>query len=750
MSLTRNQQPSKRPDNQAAGLIGWLDQTRVQLPLKGVEVHFDLTGDLVEVGIDQIYYQNQNVGMDVTYSFPLPYGAAVYRCEMLVNGRSVVAKVTPVDEARRVAAEKKQLGHRTALVETVRDNLFELQLGNLAPGDTVVMRLGYLQRLERDGGVGEASFRIPLTPGVRYIPGRPLLRSSSGRGIARDTDQVPDASRITPPRIDSLHPDAAYFSVEGRVEPAGWDVNGFCSPSHALRVSREEGKLRVSLLGNAEVPDRDLVIRMRCASEGMATVGWETESEGYRYALVRLVAPPMESADQEAPRDFYFLADHSGSMDGLKWRACARAFREFLKKLGPLDRAWVTYYASDYRDHAEKPFQAATLLEDPAMANLEDWSPDGGTELLPALKHVLEVEQLHRSPGRRSVLVVLTDGELGNESAILNTLAARRGDLQVHTFGIGDAVNDAFLRRMAEENGGSSTLVAPQDDIPGLVAGLARKMGSRVLGNLRAEGPWEVTGKEMPSLWAGDAVTLSVRSADPTAQLVLWGEAEAGGREMSFPIPLEPAAGPGPRLLWQREKIQVLDGMKLEEEAAALACAANLLSQTTAFLAWDEAERVLLPGPNLEVDQPSMMLASSACDGVILQAPPAMFFSLSRDVGHRFRRSLAPSVLREDNSWPLRRLWQSWFGPDLDSLAPLLGLKKQSFQALADLLRTWMEADASLEAERKLAWYALISSLKTSDDPQQRFGLFEAWVSGNLEGEAARAVLRELDSLKKG
>jgi Ca-activated chloride channel family protein len=44
---------------------------------------------------------------------------------------------------------------------------------------------------------------------VRYIPGAPLLRSNSGKGAVDDTDQVPEASRISPPRIDQLHPDAA-------------------------------------------------------------------------------------------------------------------------------------------------------------------------------------------------------------------------------------------------------------------------------------------------------------------------------------------------------------------------------------------------------------------------------------------------------------------------------------------------------------------------------------------------------------
>ena len=65
-----------------------------------------------------------------------------------------------------------------------------------------------------------ASLRIPFCPGVRYIPGQPLLRRLQGMGVEDDTDEVPDASRISPPRIDALHPDAAYLSIAGVIESA--------------------------------------------------------------------------------------------------------------------------------------------------------------------------------------------------------------------------------------------------------------------------------------------------------------------------------------------------------------------------------------------------------------------------------------------------------------------------------------------------------------------------------------------------
>ena len=198
------------------GLVAWLEQTRVALPLKGVECQFHVCGDLLSVEIDQIFHQNAAQAMDCLYSFPLPAGAAVYRCEMHVNGRVIRAKVEEQERAREIAREQKAAGRRTALVEMERENLFTLSLGNLQPGDVVVIRFAYVETLTRL--VDWTSLRIPFCPGVRYIPGEPLLRSLRGKGVADDTDQVPDASRLSPPRLDALHPDAAYLSVQGVIE----------------------------------------------------------------------------------------------------------------------------------------------------------------------------------------------------------------------------------------------------------------------------------------------------------------------------------------------------------------------------------------------------------------------------------------------------------------------------------------------------------------------------------------------------
>src|SRR5215475_1110665 len=275
--------PSKA-ERTAFGLIAWLEKTKISLPLKGVECAFNVCGDVVSVEIDQIFHQNSKQPLDCLYTFPLPAGAAVYRCEMHLDGRVIRARVEERERAREIAQEKKAAGYRTALVEMERDNLFTFSLGIVQPGDMIVIRFAYFKTLSRLADW--TSFSIPFCPGIRYVPGVPLIRAPKGKGVVDDTDQVPDASRISPPRIDALHPDAAYLSVEGIVEHPLNDMKDISSPSHPVFVKAGQGASNVRIADQAAVPDCDFILRWtELPTAEVKPMGWVTRIEAGRSAI---------------------------------------------------------------------------------------------------------------------------------------------------------------------------------------------------------------------------------------------------------------------------------------------------------------------------------------------------------------------------------------------------------------------------------------------------------------------------------
>lgn len=584
------------------GLVAWLEQTKVTLPLKGVECRFHVCGDLLNVEVDQIFHQNSTQPMDCLYTFPLPAGAAVYRCEMHVNGRIIRAKVEEQERAREIARKQRAAGRRTALVEVERDNLFTLSLGNVQPGDLVVIRFAYFQTLTRLADW--TSLRVPFCPGVRYIPGQPLLRALRGRGTEDDTDQVPDASRLSPPRLDALHPDSAYLAIEGTVENPAGVVTEISSPSHPVLVrDGEEGqRSRVSLADRNAVPDCDFVLRWtETPRESVQPAGWVLRGGKEEFALVRLQAPRVAAVSDDAGQDFYFLVDRSGSMEGLKWQKALQAFRSFLQLLGARDRAWLTFFNDRPADFAERPLTAAEWSKDGGLARLDHLGAGGGTELLPALQHVLKALAKHSS-GRRAALVLITDGEVGNEGAILEALRPHAG-VRVHTFGIDTTVNDALLTRVAEQQRGTCCLLMPTDDIAGAVARLGSRLRRPVLTGISVEGDWKLPGDAPADLHSEEIALLSLKGKAGATEVTLHGRG-IDGVEQSFRVKLEPRLEPALQLFWAKGAIDFNLRRGRQDRAIALAIRYNLLCEGAAFIAWDEAEKV--PVAAREIYQPSM------------------------------------------------------------------------------------------------------------------------------------------------
>ena len=584
------------------GLVAWLESTRVALPLKGVEARFQVDGAVVSVELDQIYHQDSKQPLDCTYTFPLPAGAAVYRCELHVNGRVIRAIVEETETAKRIYQEQKAAGRRAALVESERENVFTLSLGNTQPGDLIVVRFAWFQILDRAGD--GLRLLIPTCPGVRYIPGKVLLRDPNGPGTMPDTTQVPDASRISPPRIDSFHPDAAYFSVEGRICSQDADAPTVSSPTHAVAVRECGTDLTVELASQSALPDRDFVLAWRePEARQLLPQCWRWVDGGETYALVQFRAPATAIAPEGYSQDFYFLVDRSGSMSGQKWDRTCDALHAFVGLLGKDDRVSLTLFESDFRDFAEAPMPAPMVKADAGFRDLKALGTGGGTELLPAVRHSLELIGRH-SQGRRTSIIIVTDGQVGNEQEIMAAFRSAPA-VAVHTFGIDHAVNDAFLRSLAEQQQGCCCLQTPNDDIAGTIATLGARLRQPVLTSLECVGAWQPARDRWPDLHAGEVVRLALRAPNGTP-LEIKGRLP-DGTPYHIQTDAMKEGGVAVMLLWAKQRIDALIAAGRNADAITLAKQSNLICEGTAFLAWDEAENVAVA--KQEIYQPSLEAA---------------------------------------------------------------------------------------------------------------------------------------------
>ncbi|KAF0246665.1 MAG: hypothetical protein FD180_484 [Planctomycetota bacterium] len=600
-------------------------EEKVMLPLAAVGMKARVSDRVARVTVTQTFQNPFTDALEAVYIFPLSGGSAVSDFEMRVGKRVIKGAVKERQEARATYAKATQEGKRAALMEQERDDVFTVSCGNIPPGETVTVVIETAERLPFfDDGMTE--LRLPVVVAPRYIAGTPVDGEPTGDGVESDTDTVPDASRITPPRLVEGFDPKVSLHIEVELLTAGEELRDVACTQHAVRTSLGMEKVAIRLSSEQEPLDRDFVLRWRIASASLRTtcLGWK-DDKGRRFAMLSVV-PPKRDGFLGLARDVVFVLDHSGSMEGIKMASAARSCSMLLQTLGPRDRFAIAAF-DDSTSWMDRQF---TWADDAGLARgdafLRTVSADGGTELAPALGEALDaVLKRRETSGRSPVVVILTDGEVGDESGILRILQKKLGDARAFTVGIDTAVNSGFLKRLAALGGGTSSFVTPGGDLEDALRSVGREIGQPLVTDLSIAGNGldaaSLAPSRIPDLFAGRASAAHFLPTSATTVRVSGRFSD--GRAFDQTVPIHEIDQPALASLWARARVADLeDQFRLHPELQAdlktqivrIACEHTLLTRFTAFVAVDHAEIVNAAGSSRHVVQPVEMPAKWEMD----------------------------------------------------------------------------------------------------------------------------------------
>ncbi|MGP4024421.1 VIT domain-containing protein [Actinomadura sp. 3N407] len=583
--------------------IGALTTDRGNLPLDSVDVHASITGLAAGIEVVQGFRNPFDIPLEATYIFPLPDRAAVTALRMEAADRVIEGTLKERGQARQDYDTAIAAGQRAAIADEDRPDVFSMRVGNILPGEHVTIRLTLNQPLPHESS-SSATFRFPLVVAPRYIPGAPIDGERAGPGVADDTDAVPDASRISPPVLLPGFPNPVRLAITVDVDPAGLPLTQIRSALHV--VADEGGGERTTVrLRPGERLDRDFILRLDYAPHESAALSLVPDESGEEGTFSLTVLPSGEA--RPSPRDVVLVLDRSGSMQGWKMVAARRAAARIVDTLRAEDRFAVLSFDSVI----ERPRDLGAGLVDGtdrnrfrAVEHLAALNARGGTEMLAPLD---EGCRLLADSARDRVLVLITDGQVGNEDQILARLEPRLHGVRVHTVGIDQAVNAGFLNRLAAIGRGRCELVESEDRLDGAMEHIHHRIAAPIATglSLHSDGleivPDSVAPAKLGALFPGVPLVIAGRfRGAPSGSLSVRGTASSGTaweQHATGAITKDPAT----TSIWARAHLRDLEDRytvggpdDLEQRIVSTSLRFGVLCRFTAFVAVDS--RVVTDG----------------------------------------------------------------------------------------------------------------------------------------------------------
>lgn len=584
-------------------------------------IHFDISGMIATVSVEQTFRNDTDDFVEGVYAFPLPDSSAVRRLEMEIGERRIVGKIREKQAAKRIYTAAKAAGKKASLVEQQRPNLFTNRVANIGPGESIVVRMEYVETIGLTGDT--FSLRLPTTITSRYMPGFPLslsqgedVESLEGSpaltlnpylGWAQNMSEVPDAAAISPMQMRQpgnenapRHPVVITATLD-----MGMPLASIESPYHDIALQRRAGVYSIALGNTHSEMDRDFVLSWKPVVGAAPQAALFTETvENEHYGLLMVLPPVAARASTSIPRDMTLVVDTSGSMGGVSIEQARASVSRALDDLRGNDVFNVIAFSSNYRKlfPVSAPATEQNLRRARAFVNRLDAS--GGTEILPALLAALEpnTDPEHE---RLEQVIFITDGAVGNESALFEEIAKRLGNQRLFTVGIGSAPNSWFMRKAAEFGRGTHTHIGDVSEVELKMAALLDQLARPAAIDMSIEWPGDVEmwPERLPDLYMGDPLIVAVKFGDVLPSGKVSVSAMIGERQWQQILNLNTDEDPqskanheGVASVWARQKIAGLldditrgiDSAEVRQSVLPVALKHQLLSPYTSFVAVEE------------------------------------------------------------------------------------------------------------------------------------------------------------------
>ena len=569
IASSNSSENQSNPINEAESgsmLFKFDDNTTFMQIALDTSVEMDITGNINRVIVEQVFTNPSDKWAEGVYVFPLPEDSAVDQLRMYVDERVIEGQIHEKEEAKKIYEKAKSEGKSASLVEQQRPNIFTTNVANIAPGGKIKVAIEYQQAVSISNN--RYSVRFPMVVGDRYIPGAPIYTPEDSLGTSFNTNEVKDASKITPiseNHVRELIDENYETNLPVRIDinlNAGFDVISLNSTYHKVRTESLNQTSKFITLAEESQLDRDFELTWSANMSHEPEVALFAQENDNSIYLMLMAIPPKNEVfkKSERPRELIFIIDSSGSMSGSSIKQAKDSLNAALKRLNPSDRFNIIDFDSGFEPLYESAVLATNSHLNEAKRFIKKIDADGGTEMLAPIKFALKSRDSDSKNYLRQI-VFITDGQSGNEGAIFNTVEFDIENDRFFTIGIGSAPNSYLLTKLADFGRGAFTYIGSQKEVSQKMNRLFEKLESPALTDIKVHFPPEINAElakdVIYDLYAGETITAAFKMNALPNSLQITGKTVDGDFNQNITIDtLESTKGID--IFWARRKIDRL------------------------------------------------------------------------------------------------------------------------------------------------------------------------------------------------
>jgi len=570
------------------------------LPLKDTHVDVAVSGVIADVKVVQTYRNEGARPINASYVFPASTRAAVYAMRMKIGNDIIVAKIKEKETAKKEFEEAKKEGKSASLLEQERPNVFSMHLANVMPQEQVEIELHYTELLVPTDGTYE--FVFPTVVGPRY----PSPKNANTRTIDRF---------VNAPYLHEGAKPTSELHITAKIS-AGVPIQEITCPSHQVFPQFQNPSTAQLTLDDSDPfqGNRDFVLHYRLIGQQITSGVLLFQGQDENFFLYMAQPPARVETDDIPAREYIFVVDVSGSMNGYPLNTAKHLLADLIGKLKPTDLFNVVLFAGDSTVLSENSLQANQENTAKAIRLLDEQRGAGGTELLPAVQRAMSFPR-QQNISRNIVLV--TDGYISGEEGVFDYIRDNLGQSNVFAFGIGETVNRYLIEGVAKAGMGEPFIVGRESDAEAMASKFREYIQMPVLTNIQVKSvgfeTYDVNPVHFPDLLAQRPIILFGKWRGPiTGTFELTGKSGRGDYLSRIDISgIQPDEGNRAlRYLWARSRIAELSDYGSSsvradrvKDITQLGMKYNLLTQYTSFIAVREIVTNTLE-PVKDINQP--------------------------------------------------------------------------------------------------------------------------------------------------